>query len=50
MISLSIKIENIQRKIQDLKRMERMLINLKERCPENKDIFECPIIETLMEK
>ncbi|EGQ19258.1 mercuric resistance operon regulatory protein MerR [Sporosarcina newyorkensis 2681] len=43
------KIENIQRKIQDLKRIEQMLIDLKERCPENKDIYECPIIETLLE-
>ncbi|MFS0577288.1 mercury resistance transcriptional regulator MerR1 [Sporosarcina sp. 179-K 3D1 HS] len=41
------KIEDIQRKIQDLMRIEQMLIDLKERCPENKDIYECPIIETL---
>lgn len=45
-----LKIEDIQRKIEDLKRIERMLMDLKERCPENKDIFECPIIETLMKK
>ncbi|PLR82167.1 Hg(II)-responsive transcriptional regulator [Bacillus canaveralius] len=44
------KIEDIQRKIQDLKRIEQMLINLKERCPENKDIYACPIIETVMGK
>ena len=43
------KIEDIQRKIQDLKRIEQILIDLKERCPENKDIYECPIIETLLE-
>lgn len=43
------KIEDIQRKIQDLKRIEEMLIDLKERCPSNKDIYECPIIETLLE-
>ncbi|MFC5591628.1 mercury resistance transcriptional regulator MerR1 [Sporosarcina soli] len=43
------KIEDIQRKIQDLQRIERMLIDLKERCPANKDIYECPIIETLLE-
>ncbi|WP_432359749.1 Hg(II)-responsive transcriptional regulator [Sporosarcina sp. UB5] len=43
------KIEEIQRKIQELKRLEQMLIDLKERCPENKDIYECPIIETLQE-
>lgn len=45
-----LKIEDIQRKIEDLQRIERMLIDLKERCPENKDIYECPIIETLMKK
>lgn len=42
------KLEDIQRKIQDLNRIEQMLIDLKERCPENKDIYECPIIETLV--
>ncbi|HEO8421331.1 mercury resistance transcriptional regulator MerR1 (plasmid) [Metabacillus halosaccharovorans] len=45
-----LKIEDIQRKIEDLKRIERILVDLKERCPENKDIYECPIIETLMKK
>ncbi|HDR3890121.1 TPA: Hg(II)-responsive transcriptional regulator [Bacillus cereus] len=44
------KLENIQHKIQDLKKIERMLIDLKERCPEDKEIYECPIIETLMKK
>ncbi|WP_318618142.1 Hg(II)-responsive transcriptional regulator [Sporosarcina sp. YIM B06819] len=43
------KIEDIQQKIRDLKKIEQMLINLKERCPANKDIYECPIIETLLE-
>src|SRR5699024_5172945 len=45
-----LKIEDIQRKIEDLKRIEQMLLDLKERCPENKDIYECPIIEALMKK
>ena len=45
-----LKIEDIQRKIEDLQRIGRMLVDLKERCPENKDIFECPIIETMMKK
>ncbi|MED0967189.1 MULTISPECIES: mercury resistance transcriptional regulator MerR1 [Bacillus] len=44
-----LKLEDIQRKIQDLKKIKQMLIDLKERCPENKDIYECPIIETLMD-
>ncbi|MGE7635267.1 mercury resistance transcriptional regulator MerR1 [Bacillus paramycoides] len=43
-----LKLEDIQRKIQDLKKIKQMLIDLKERCPENKDIYECPIIVTLM--
>lgn len=45
-----LKIGDIQRKIEDLKKVEQMLIDLNERCPENKDIYECPIIETLMKK
>ena len=35
-------------KIRDLKRIEQMLINLKESCPDDKILHECPIIETLM--
>lgn len=26
-----------------------MLINLRERCPDDKSLHECPIIETLMD-
>jgi MerR family mercuric resistance operon transcriptional regulator len=44
------KLREIQSKIQDLRKIERMLIRLKEKCPENKEMFECPIIETLMER
>lgn len=44
-----LKLEDIQRKIQELKKIKQMLIDLKERCPENKDIYECPIIETLID-
>ncbi|MED4324334.1 mercury resistance transcriptional regulator MerR1 [Bacillus licheniformis] len=44
-----LKLEDIKRKIEDLKKIERMLIDLKDRCPENKNIYECPIIETLMD-
>ncbi len=45
-----LKIEDIQCKIEDLKKIEKMLTDLKERCPENKDIYECPILETLMKR
>jgi MerR family mercuric resistance operon transcriptional regulator len=44
------KLEDIQQKIKDLKRIKQMLMDLKNRCPENKDIYGCPIIEILMEK
>ncbi|SCC50840.1 mercury resistance transcriptional regulator MerR1 [Bacillus mycoides] len=44
-----LKLEDIQRKIQDLKKIEQRLIDLKERSPVNKDIYECPINETLMD-
>lgn len=44
------KIEDIQQKIKDLKRIEKMLITLKESCANNRDMYNCPIIETLMEK
>lgn len=43
------KLEDIERKIEDLKKIKQMLIDLKERCPDNKNIYECPIIETLMD-
>lgn len=44
------KLEDTRRKIEDLKSIEQMLFDLKERCPENKEMYECPIIETLIEK
>lgn len=42
------KIEEVQKKIRDLKRIEHMLINLKECCPDEKSLHDCPIIEILM--
>lgn len=42
------KIEEVQMKINDLKRIEEMLLRLKERCPNDKSMYECPIIETLV--
>lgn len=42
------KIEEVQKKIRDLERIENMLIKLKECCPDEKTLYECPIIETLM--
>jgi MerR family transcriptional regulator, mercuric resistance operon regulatory protein len=40
----------VKQKIQDLKRVERMLQDLKSRCPDEKDLQDCPIIETLFEE
>ncbi|MFD6441851.1 Hg(II)-responsive transcriptional regulator [Peribacillus sp. NPDC060186] len=42
------KIDEVQKKIRDLKKIEQMLINLKECCPDEKTLHECHIIETLM--
>lgn len=42
------KINEIQKKIRDLKKIEHMLIHLKECSPDEKSLHECPIIETLM--
>lgn len=42
------KMDEIQKKIRDLKKIEHMLIHLKECCPDEKSLHECPIIETLM--
>lgn len=42
------KIEEVQMKIRDLKRIEQTLFNLKECCPDKKSLYECPIIETFM--
>ena len=45
---VSQKIDDVQDKISDLKRIEHMLMKLKECCPDEKSLHECPIIETLM--
>lgn len=42
------KIDEVQRKIRELKRIELMLFELKECCPDEKSLYECPIIETLL--
>ena len=40
----------VRKQIEDLKRAERMLIELKGRCPDKKELHECPIIDVLMEE
>lgn len=44
------KIKDIEQKVQDLLRMKQMLQELKEKCPDEKAMYACPIIEKLMEK
>lgn len=44
------KIHEIRKKISDLKKMENMLAELKDCCPDEKSLYDCPIIETLMDK
>lgn len=38
----------IQEQIADLKRIESMLKDLKSRCPDQKALYQCPIIESLI--
>ncbi|QDY46962.1 Hg(II)-responsive transcriptional regulator (plasmid) [Planococcus glaciei] len=40
----------VRKQIEDLKRAERMLSELKDRCPNEKELHECPIIDVLMEE
>ncbi|MCA4756034.1 Hg(II)-responsive transcriptional regulator [Mycolicibacterium fortuitum] len=44
------KLEDVRLKIRDLVRIECMLKDLKDRCPDEKAIHECPIIEALIDK
>jgi len=44
---VSRKQEEVQKQIEDLKRIETMLDDLKQRCPDEKQLHSCPIIETL---
>ncbi|TFB12985.1 Hg(II)-responsive transcriptional regulator [Filobacillus milosensis] len=46
---VSKKEEEVQKQIKDLKRIETMLNDLKRRCPDEKQLHNCPIIETLIE-
>lgn len=47
---VSKKEEEVQKQIEDLKRIDRMLKDLKQRCPDGKRLHACPIIETLIEE
>jgi MerR family mercuric resistance operon transcriptional regulator len=45
---VSKKEETVRKQIEDLKRIEMMLKDLKQRCPDEKQLHACPIIETLI--
>ena len=47
---VSKKQKEVQKQIEDLKRIETMLDDLKQRCPDEKSLHTCPIIETLIEE
>jgi MerR family mercuric resistance operon transcriptional regulator len=46
---VSKKEEEVQKQIEDLKRIENMLKDLKQRCPDENQLHACPIIETIIE-
>ena len=41
------KTKGSAKQTEDLKRIETMLDDLKQRCPDEKQLHSCPIIETL---
>lgn len=43
------KLQEVQFKIRDLQRIETMLKDLQNRCPDKKAIHDCPIIEALID-
>ncbi|RBP05326.1 Hg(II)-responsive transcriptional regulator [Rossellomorea aquimaris] len=44
------KKEEVHKQIEDLIRIEKMLKDLKRRCPDEKQLHACPIIETIIEE
>lgn len=44
------KIEEVQSKIQDLIRIEKMLQQLRECCPNEENLYSCPVVEVLFEE
>ena len=47
---VSHKALEVRKQIMDLKRIEIMLMDLKQRCPDEKSLHDCPIIEALNEE
>ncbi|WP_214807394.1 MULTISPECIES: Hg(II)-responsive transcriptional regulator [unclassified Exiguobacterium] len=46
---VSTKEKEVRKKIDDLQRVSLMLSDLKRRCPDEKELHDCPILETLIE-
>ena len=46
---VSKKEREVQKQIENLKKTEHMLKNLRRRCPEEKELYACPIIDELIE-
>lgn len=42
------KLEEIEKKVKDLIQIKEVLKDLRKRCPDVKEIYECPIIESLI--
>lgn len=44
------KVEEVQKQIKDLQRVVHVLQDLQKRCPDEKALYECPMIEMLIEE
>jgi len=47
---VSRKVGELQKQIEDLQRVVHVLQDLQKRCPDEKALYECPMIETLIEE
>ncbi|MFS1513741.1 Hg(II)-responsive transcriptional regulator [Chengkuizengella sp. SCS-71B] len=44
------KISDIEQKMKELMKAKSLLEELKQRCPDEKEMFECPIVDSLLEE
>jgi len=49
-VFVSKKVEEVQKQIKDLQRVVHVLQDLQKRCPDEKALYDCPIIESLIEE
>lgn len=45
---VSVKLKEVEQQMSDLKRISFMLNDLKERCPDERELHACPIIDTII--